>query len=116
MGRIKYKEAIGLEVKRGRPTERPAPTKTDLVRLYVLEGRSVRDVAEALNCSKDMIHYALKRYGIEIRSCMRRSKLYSIELAVLEAGIKRRGARQYATDLGINQTTLYRHMRTRKGQ
>ena len=47
MARIKYKEAAGLEVKRGRPPVGPAPSKAALVKLYVKESRSVRDVAAA---------------------------------------------------------------------
>ena len=53
MARIKYLEALGLEVKRGRPPVGPAPSKADLVRLYVKEGRSVTDVAAVLDFSKD---------------------------------------------------------------
>jgi len=45
MARIKYQEAAGLEVKRGRPPVGPAPSKADLVKLYVKESRSIRDVA-----------------------------------------------------------------------
>ena len=48
MPRIKYQEAIGLEVKRGRSPAGPAPSKADLVKLYVKEERSVRDVAAVL--------------------------------------------------------------------
>jgi hypothetical protein len=33
MARIKYQEAAGLEVKRGRPSIGPAPSKADLVKL-----------------------------------------------------------------------------------
>jgi hypothetical protein len=45
MARIRYKEVAGMEVKRGRPPAGPAPSKADLVRLYVKESRSIRDVA-----------------------------------------------------------------------
>jgi hypothetical protein len=48
MARIKYQEVAGLEVKRGRPPAGPAPSKADVVKLYVREGRSVRDVAAAI--------------------------------------------------------------------
>ncbi|MCJ7565212.1 MAG: hypothetical protein MUP52_11560 [Candidatus Aminicenantes bacterium] len=66
MARIKYQEALGLEVKRGRPPAGPPPSRADLARLYVKEGRSVRDVAAALGCSKDMIHRALNELGVEV--------------------------------------------------
>ena len=42
MGRIKYQEVIGLEVKRGRPPAGPAPATADLIKLYVKESRSGR--------------------------------------------------------------------------
>ncbi|MCJ7563831.1 MAG: hypothetical protein MUP52_04490 [Candidatus Aminicenantes bacterium] len=45
MVRIKYQEAAGREVKRGRPPAGPPPSRADLVKLYVKEARAVRDVA-----------------------------------------------------------------------
>ena len=48
MARIKHQEAIGLEVKRGRPLAGPAPIKDQLVKLYVKESRSIRDGAAAI--------------------------------------------------------------------
>jgi len=45
MTRIKYQEAVGLEVKRGRPPAAPPPSRADLVKLYVKEARAVQDVA-----------------------------------------------------------------------
>lgn len=45
MGGIKYQEAAGREVKRGRPPAGPPPSRADLVKLYVKEARAVRDVA-----------------------------------------------------------------------
>jgi len=64
MGRIKYLEAIGREVKRGRPPAGTAPSKEDLVRLYVEESRSVRDVAAAQKLKRrwigiDITHLAI---------------------------------------------------------
>jgi hypothetical protein len=90
MARIKYQEAIGLEVKRGRPPAGPPPSKAGLVRLYVKEGRSVRDFAAGLGCSKDAFHRALKKYGIEARSNASRSRLWTIPLRDLEAAIQER--------------------------
>jgi predicted transcriptional regulator len=116
MGRIKYQEAIGLEVKRGRPPAGPAPSKADLVRLYVQEGQSVRDVAAALGCSKDAVHRALKSFAIDIRSNASRSKLRTIPLEDLEAGVQKHGVRGYALKLGVSMGTLYHHMKTRKGR
>lgn len=116
MGRIRYQEAIGLEVKRGRPPAGPAPSKADLVKLYVQEGQSVRDVAAALGCSKDAVHRALKHFGINVRSCASRSKLRVIALDVLEAGVKADGVRGYARALGVDEGTLRHHLKGRRGQ
>lgn len=116
MARIKYQEAARLEVKRGRPLAGPAPSKADLVKLYVKEGRSVRDVAAALGCSKDAVHQGLKQYGIAARPNASRSKLRAIALDVLEAGVKDHGVRGYALTLGVSMGTLYHHLKTRKGK
>jgi hypothetical protein len=66
MAKIKYQEAIGLVVKRGRPPAGPAPSKADLIKLYVRESRSVRDVVAALGCSNDAVHRALNEFWIEV--------------------------------------------------
>jgi hypothetical protein len=58
MAKIKYQEAAGLEVKRGRPQAGPSPSRADLIKLYLKESRSVCDVAAVRGCSKDMIHGA----------------------------------------------------------
>lgn len=114
MGRIKYQEAVGLEVKRGRPPTGPTPSKADLVKLYVGEGMSVRDVALALGCTKDMVHRALKSFDIEARPCASRSKLRTIPLEDLKAGFEKYGVREYALKLGVSMVTLYRQLKTRK--
>jgi hypothetical protein len=114
MPRIKYKEAIGLEVKRGRPPAGPAPSKADLVKLYVKEERSVRDVAAALGCSKDMVARALKAYRIKARTNVKRSGLREYSLAELESGVKRSGIRGLARELGIDESTLRHHLNVRK--
>ena len=114
MGRIRYLEAIGRTPKRGRPTDKPTPSKADLVRLYVQEGRSIQDVAAALGCSKDMVHYALKRFDIEVRSAVRRSRLQAIDLDVLEAGVKDQGVGGYAKTLGVSIGTLSHHLKIRR--
>jgi len=116
MGRIKYQEAIGLEVKRGRPAAGLAPAKDQLVKLYVREGRAIRDIAETLGCSKDMIHRALKKYGVEVRTSARRSVLLKYRLSDLKARVREKGIRGYARELGIDEGTLRHHLKTRKGK
>jgi len=115
MPRIKYKEAIGLEVKRGRPSAGPAPSKANLVKLYVKEERSVRDIAAALGCSKDAVHQAMKQYGIAARPNASRSKLRTISLRDIEAGIKAKGIRGLARDIGVDEGTIRHHLQVRKG-
>jgi len=114
MARIKYQEAIGLEVKRGRPPAGPAPLKADLVKLYVREGQSVRDVAAALGCSKDAVHRGLRTYGIKARTSARRSILLKYRLSDLKAGIREKGIRGYARDLGVDEGTLRHHLKVRR--
>ena len=113
MPRIKYQEAAGLEVKRGRPPAGPAPSKAELVKLYVQEGRSVRDVAALLGCSKDAVHRALAGYGIDARSNARRSQLRTIPLRDLKAAVREKGIYGYAKELGIDEGTLRHHLKTR---
>jgi transposase-like protein len=116
MGRIKYQEAAGLEVKRGRPPVGPAPSKADLVKLYVKEGRSVRDVGAVLGITKDMVHRTLRKYGIEVRTAARRSKLRTIPLRDLKAAVREKGLRGTARELGIDKGTLRHHLKVRRGQ
>ena len=116
MARIKYQEAIGLEVKRGRPQASPAPSKAHLVRLYIKERRSVRNVAAMLGCSKDAVYRALKQYGITTRSNVRRSKLQRIPLKGLKVAVQERGLRATARDLGIDHSTLRHHLKVRSSK
>jgi transposase len=110
--RIKYQEAVGLSVKRGRPSVGLSPSKPILVKLYDKEGRSVRDVAAALGCSKDMVHRALKQYCIEVRTNIKRSRLRKYGYKTLKAATKKRGIRGAAQDLGVNASTLSRFLRS----
>ena len=116
MARIKYQEAAGLLVKRGRPPANQAPAKENLIRLYVKEGKSIREVAAVLCCSKDAVHRALKKYGIKARSNASRSKLRTIPLRDLEAAIREKGIRGTARDMGIDEGTVRYHLKTRRGK
>jgi transposase-like protein len=117
MARIKYKEAAGLEVKRGKPSISHKPSKAELKRLYVRESKSIREVAGILGCSKDIVYRCLKEYGIELRPGYNRSKLRKFKLSVLEQGVRDKGVRGYAKELGIHENTLRYYLNgVRKGE
>ena len=117
MARIKYKEALGLEVKRGRPSTGQTPSKEDLVRLYIGEGKSIREVAKQLGCSKDMVSRTLKKYAIKARvNARRESILLQYRLADLRAAIREKGIRGYARELGIDEGTVRHHLKVRHGK
>ena len=90
------------------------PDKTKLKRLYVKNSRSIREIAESLGCSKDMIYRSLKEYGIETRTNKRRSQLKDIKLSILEKEVKRKGIRGYARELSVDESTLRHHMKMRR--
>lgn len=104
------------EKKIGRPLSGQAPSKPDLVKLYVKEKLSIRAVAEAVGCSRDIIHLALKRYGIPARSKARRSKLLAISLQAIEADIKAKGVSATAKALKVDRATLRHHVKVRHGK
>jgi len=49
------KNSAGSKMKEGRPAYKEKPLEADLRRLYEAEGRSLRDIAKELGCSKDMV-------------------------------------------------------------
>ena len=106
MTRIRYKEAIGIKVGRGRPAIGKMPDKENLKRLYIKESKSIRQVAEVMRCSKDMVHRALREHGIEPRERLKRSKLRSHDLNWLKTEIGAKGVKQVAEELGVGVTTL----------
>lgn len=114
MARIKYKEAIGLEVKRGRPAKGNKPSEKILKKLYIKEFRSIIEIVNILGCSKDMVYRGLKEYGIELRSKTRRSKLRVYELDYLRSEIDSKGYKQVAADLGVGVTTLRDYMKAKE--
>ena len=113
MARIKYKEAAGLEAARGKPSKGGKPKESELRRLYIKESRSIREVAKAFRCSKDMVYRSLKEYRIELRSKTRRSQLRVYELDYLRGEIDSKGYKQVAADLGVGITTLRDYMKSK---
>jgi len=113
MARIKYRESLGIEVRRGRPSIGSMPSKEDLARLYIGEGKSIREVAKEFACSKDMTIRALKAYGIEARINAKRSRLRKYSLKDLKSVAGKKGVRGAARDLGVNPSTLSLFLRSK---
>ncbi len=111
MARLKYKEAIGMKVNKGRPAIGIKPDKGELERLYVKESQSIREVAEELRCSKDMVYRALRKYGIERRPHTWEPKLSKYGIEFLRETVKKKGYRKRAQELGVDKSTLYRYLR-----
>jgi len=117
MARIKYKEVAKLEVKRGKPAIGKKPGKAELRRLYIKESRSIREVAEIIGCSKDMVYRALKECGIERRKqSEKRSQLMNYDLSHLKREIRKKGYSQVARELVVHKSTLTRYMKKLKPQ
>ena len=95
MARIKYQEAAGLPVKRGRPPI-GLPPKSEVVLFCIKQGKTLRETAKALKRSKGTIARALKEYGIPARPRVRKSYLLSFSVAELKTGIREKGLRGYA--------------------
>ena len=106
MARIKYKEAVGLEPRKGKHSIGEKPSKTVLKKLYIKESRSIREAAEILGCTKDMVYRSLKEYRIVLRSRFNRSKLRKYKLSILEKGVREKGVRGYSKELGVHENTL----------
>lgn len=104
-----------IKARVGRPPSGKAPSKETLLRLYRQQKRSIREIGNALNCSKDMVARALKAHGIETRPKASRSRLRTLELSVLEEGIRDKGIRGFARELGITEGALRHHLKVRKG-
>jgi transposase-like protein len=111
MAPVRRKIIRSLPAKLGRPLSGRAPLKENLLRLYVREGKSIREVAEVLGVSKDSVYRTLKRYGIEARTNVKRSGLREYPLEKLEIGVKKKGIRGLARELGIHENTLRNYLR-----
>jgi transposase-like protein len=111
MARIKYKEAAGIEVKKGKPAKGKKPNKFVLNKLYIKELKSIREIADILGCSKDMIYRALMEYGIERRSKVRESKLSNYDLKYIKETVREKGYRKGAQELGVDKSTLFRYLK-----
>jgi len=115
MARIKYKEAAGFAVKKGKPAIGMKPRKAELQRLYVKESKSIREVADVLGYSKDMVYRSLKEYGFELRPGFNRSKLRVYDLAYLKREVSKKGSGNIEKELGVDVSTLRKHIKKREG-
>jgi transposase len=95
-----------MNVGKGRPAIGIKPEKKELAKLYVRESKSIREVAQMLGCSKDMVYRALQEYRIERRGKTRRSQLRVHKMVYLKDEIEKKGYRQVAIELGVGITTL----------
>ena len=114
MTRIKYKETVRIQIKRGRPAIGKKPEKKELIRRYVRESMSIREVADHLACSKDMVYRTLKEYGIELRPGYNRSRLRKYKLSVLEKEVREKGLKGYSKELGVHENTLRYYLKGMK--
>jgi len=110
MARIKYKEAVGIEVKKGRPTKSKKPSKAQLQKLYIKESRSIREIANILGCSKDIVYRSLKEHGINTRRGYKRSKLRKYRTDFIIQEIKKNGFKNTAIKLNIDVSSLRRYI------
>lgn len=110
MARIKNEE-ISTNVKLGRPKISKNPSKVELQRLYIKDGKSIRQIAAILGLHPDTIHYWLKKYEIRIRSRAKRSKLRKYNHSIIDKGIKEHGIRGYARKLGVHENTLRHYLK-----
>ncbi|MCW4043141.1 MAG: hypothetical protein NWE90_05400 [Candidatus Bathyarchaeota archaeon] len=111
MARIRYKEAVGLEVRKGKPAVGKKPNKTELRKLYIKESKSIREIADILGCSKDMVYRALKEYGIRKDFITRKRKLSEATLGFLKKEFKTKSKKKVAVELGVSKSGLYKHLK-----
>jgi len=102
----KYQEVVGFKRKRGKPAIGEKPSKPELKRLYVKESRSIREVADILGCSKDMVYRSLQEYEIDRRAGIKRSRLKDHRPEDLKRRSKQEGISKVAENLGVPISTL----------
>lgn len=87
------------------------PDRKTLKRLYEDQGLSLREIGRRLGLTFQTVHYHLEREGILRRSGTKRSRLRGTRLEVLEAGVREKGVRGYAVDLGVHENTLRNYLK-----
>jgi DNA invertase Pin-like site-specific DNA recombinase len=94
-----------------KPAKGSKPSKSELKRLYIKESRSVRNIAELLECSKDMVYRALQEYEIERRPHTWSPKLERFDLEFIRETVRQKGYRKGAEELGVDKSTLFRYLK-----
>ena len=111
MGRIKYQEAAGLEVKRGRPRRMvEEKEKERLTRFYVVQELSTREIAKVMKISDASVKRRLHAAGVVMRSNARRSRLRLLNQARLFSDIIDLGVDRTAAKWGISERTLKHYL------
>ena len=91
--------------RRGRPAIGPSPKRSDLQRLYLKDGMSLRETAAVLHVSKEAVLRALAAYGLPTRTCAKRSRLRAYSPEAIEKAVAG-GMKQAAATLGVSLRTL----------
>jgi len=111
MTRIRYQEALGLEVKRGRPRRIvDDKEKERLTRLYVVQELSTREVAKVMKISEASVRRRMKAAGIPARARVPRSRLRLFDQARLFGYVAAVGVNKTAKRWRISRRTLQRYL------
>lgn len=108
--RLRYRNAVGIKVKKGKPPKGQKPDKKQLERFYVNEEKSIRQISDKIGCTKDMVYRALDEYGINRRTNAKRSKLSTYDKSYLKQEVKEKGITQVAKDLSVDVRTLRKYI------
>ena len=101
-------------MKLGRPSAGRKPEKTELMKLYIKEAKSIRDIATIIGCSKDMVPRSLKEYEIDIRPGYNRSRLRVYDFPYLRREITKKGYKEFSRELGVDVSALRKHIKKRE--
>jgi DNA-binding CsgD family transcriptional regulator len=89
----------------GRP-QGPRPKADDLRRLYVQEGRSIREIAGILGVKRDTVRRSLINGSIERRLNAKRSRLRAFSIDEIERAVQGHTMKDAAAILGVATRTL----------
>ncbi|MBU4496089.1 MAG: hypothetical protein KJ874_12425 [Acidobacteria bacterium] len=103
---MNYKKAAGVAQNIGRPAIGSKPSYENLIKLYIEDKKSIREIADILGCSKDMVFNSLQEYGIKTRKGSKRSKLKDVELEELIKMVSTIGLTNTAKSLGVDIRTV----------